>query len=181
MDNTSYLLPSPPSSPPPTEASLHSQGLSPSDSWWPAGHLTVCLVHWMQKDVSDVDEFCTILTGCLPSDTQFFGCKRKNFVNSYMALIGFDCRLLSWAGLEDYLRLVRDSGEVDTLGLSVDVCQSGSDCLDDFIEVSCSLCVDMSDGNTFGQPLKVKGVKDLDKEPRCLDAAGDMWLSMSTE
>jgi hypothetical protein len=181
MDNTSCLLPSPPSSPSPTEASLHGQGLSPSDSWWPAGHLTVCLVHWTQKDVSDGDEFCTILKRCLPPDTQFFGCKRTTFVNSYMALIGFDCRLLSWAGLEDHLRLVRDNGEVDTLRLSVDVCQSGSDCLGEFIEVCSSFCVDVSDGNTFGQLLKVKEAKDLDKEPRCLDAAGDMWLSTSTE
>jgi hypothetical protein len=160
------------------ETSLH--GVSPLDSWWTAGQLTVCVVHWMQKGVSDVEEFQRILKRSLPHDTHYLGCKRKNFVNCYMVLIGFDCQLLSWAGLEDHLRLVRDNGEVDTLGVSVDVCRTGSDCLDDFIGTCYSLCEDMRDGESFGERLKIKDVKELEKKPRCLDTAGDMW-SKSTE
>lgn len=102
-------------------------------SWFHDGGVSVCEVWWRRCKISDVSEFCSVLSRSVPEGTRFFGRKRQNDDGScfYVVLIGFPFRVGCWTGIEERLRLTCSDGVLDDCVPEVEV---PSDFLEEYLK-----------------------------------------------
>jgi len=151
----------------------------PSHSWWQEGHLTVCFVHWACTNVGSPREFCELLSSELPSDAQFFACKRRVdgvVGNDYMAMLGFPYLIGSWKGLKDRLSLKGANGRVDSEKVFFYCVGSDVKSADDAVKYWSAFC----SVNSFPSQRFTSSPRAFER-PRYLMCAGDMWSGSAVE
>jgi len=137
--------------------------------WWTEGGLTVWRAFWYNSDFKEQEDFCDVLKSSLSARLRFFGFRIVQPASGavlYGVILGLPCRLRSWNGLREKLRLKRKDGHEDVACVGSvfpdDVCSgfvlmSPRSAVSEFVKDTQELiCTDGGEGQLFGEVFKVQ-------------------------